>query len=53
MALYQLFDHHRGSDSSPRKVLPSPFSFPIHHRTTQEVKNTKQQDKYECPNGNR
>lgn len=44
-----------GSDSSPRKVLSSLFLFPIHHRTTQEVKrkSVKPQDTCECPNENR
>lgn len=56
MVIYQVSDHHTGSDSSPRKVLPSPFLSPIHHRTTQEVKrkSIKQQDTtYECPKENR
>lgn len=38
MVIDQVSDHHTGSDSSPWKILPSPFLFPINHRTTQEVK---------------
>lgn len=54
MVIYQVSDHHTGSDFSPRKVLCSPFLFPIHHRMTQEVKrkSAKQQDTYECPEDN-